>query len=122
VEINMLKIQPVSKGYFPSMKVGLREIAAKRRAGTVIYAERFNHDGSVTPVFLIPEGSSTTPRVGLMYDAQHLRSKRPYGEHAVLAVFDLKFKSGVLSIGDAQPGTAEYSAAFDLEAVAFEMA
>ena len=118
----MLKIQPVSKGYFPSMKVGLREIAAKRRAGTVIYAERFNPDGSVTPVFLIPEGSSTRVRAGLMYDAVHLRSKRPYGEHAVLAVFELKFKNGVLTIGDLKPGTAEYSSAFDLEAVAFEMA
>lgn len=118
----MLRIQPVSKGYFPSTKVGLREIAAKRRAGTVIYAERFNPDGSVTPVFLIPEGSRSTPRAGLMYDAQHLRSKRPYGEHAIIAVFNLKFKNGVLSLGDIKPGTAEYTDAFELEAVAFEMA
>lgn len=118
----MLRIQPVSKGYFPSMKVGLREIAAKRRAGTVIYAERFNPDGSVTPVFLIPEGSSTRVRAGLMYDAQHLRSKRPYGEHAVIAVFQLKFKNGVLNIGDFKPATTDYSHAMELEAVAFEMA
>lgn len=118
----MLKIQPVSKGYFPSAKVGLREIAAKRRAGTVIFAERFNPDGSVTPVFLIPEGSSTRVRAGLMYDAQHLRTKRPYGEHAIIAVFELKFKNGVLSIGEFKPATTDYSSAFDLEAVAFEMA
>ena len=118
----MLKIQPVSKGYFKTSKVGLREILAIRRAGTVIYAERSNHDGSITPVFLIPEGSSTRVHAGRIYDAQHLRTKRPYGEHAVLAVFDMKFKNGILLIGDAKPGTAEYSAAFDLEAVAFEMA
>jgi len=118
----MLRIQPVSKGYFKTMKVGLREIAAKRRAGIVFYAERHNPDGSLTPVFLIPEGSSTKVRVGKIVEAQHLRTKRPYGDHKVLAVFDLKFKNGILSIGSAKPGTAEYSEAFDLEAVAFEMA
>jgi hypothetical protein len=118
----MLKIQPVSKGYFPSSKVGLREIAAKRRAGTVIFAERFNPDGSVTPVFLIPEGSSTRVRAGVMYDAVNIRTKRPYGEHAIIAVFNLKFKNGVLDIGEFKPATTDYSSAFDLEAVAFEMA
>lgn len=116
----MLKIQPVSKGYFKSMKVGLRDIALKRRAGVAIFAERHNPDGSVTPVFLIPEPARSVT-VGNLYDAQHLRSKRPYGQHLVLGVFKFKFAGGVLRLGDIQPGTAEYSDALDLEAVAFEM-
>jgi len=118
----MLRIQPVSKSYFPTAKVGLRDIALKRRAGTVIFAERHNPDGSITPVFLIPEGSSTKTRVGEMVEAQSLRTKRPYGEHMILAKFEVKFKQGVLMIGDSMPGTSDYSFAMDLEAVAFEMA
>ena len=118
----MLRIQPVSKSYFASSKVSLRDIALKRRAGTVIFAERHNPDGSVTQAFLIPEGSSVKVREGQLVDAKHLRSKRPYGQHMILAKFEVKFKQGVLLIGDSLPGTADYSYAMDLEAVAFEMA
>lgn len=116
----MIKIQPVSKGYFSSMKVTLREIAAKRRAGTVLFTERQNPDGTKTQAFLMPEGAAKV-RVGSTVEAQHIRTKRPYGPHKILSSFDLKFKNGVLHIGDAKPGTLVYSEAFDLEAVAFEM-
>jgi hypothetical protein len=118
----MIRIQPVSKDHFKTPKVSLRDIAIKRRAGRAVLAERHNPDGSVTQVFLIPEGSSTRVREGQLVEAQHLRTRRPYGDHLILSVFDFKFKRGLLYIGDFEPGTADYSYALDVEAVAFEMA
>jgi hypothetical protein len=116
----MYKIQPVSKGYFPSLKVTLREIAGKRRSGVAIYAERLNPENTVTKVWLIPEPVKFVT-VGKLYDFENTRTKRPYGKHCVLAVFKFRYVSGVLVLGDLKPGTQEYSEAFDLEAVAFEM-
>jgi hypothetical protein len=116
----MFKIQPVSKGYFPSAKVTLREIARKRRAGNVLIADRHNPDGTSTQVFLIPEPSKhATP--GKLYEARHLRTDRPYGKHLVLADVSFKFKDGVLFLGDIKPGTSEYADVLDVEAVAFEL-
>ncbi len=117
----MLRIKPVSKDYFSSTKVSLRDIALKRRAGVAIYATRANPDGTETNVFLIPEPAKRLT-IGTFYEAEHMETRRKYGEHLVLGVFQFKVKNGVITIADYDVGTAAYSEAFDLEAVAFQLA
>ena len=117
----MLRIKPVSKDYFKSSKVTLRDIAQKRRAGVAIFATRANPDGSETQVFLIPEPAKKLT-VGKAYPAEHMETRRKYGEHTVLAVMPFKFKNGLLEVAGFEVGTAAYSELFDLEAVAFQMA
>lgn len=118
--MSALRIKPVAKGYFPSSKVTLREIARKRRAGTAIFATRENPDGSMTDVFLIPEPAKNLTE-GKYYDAEHMNTGRKYGQHLVQLVARFSFKNGVLRIAGFEPGTTMYSQIFDLEAVAFEM-
>ena len=119
-----LRIKPVSKGYFKTSCVSIREIAAKRRSGTVIFAERQNPDGSLTKVFLIPEPAKTL-RDGKTYSARHMETKRPYGDHNVVFCVSFKFKNGVLHLNGEFPmevGTMMYSDILEETAVAFQMA
>lgn len=119
-----LNIKPVSKGYFKTPKVSIRDIAAKRRAGVAILAERCNPDGSVTQVFLIPEPAKKL-RDGKSYEARHMETKRPYGDHNVVACVSFKFKNGVLHLSGEFPmevGTMTYSDLLEESAVAFQMA
>ena len=117
----VLRIKPVAKGYFKTSKVTIREIAQKRRAGTAIFAVRFNPDETMTSVFLIPEPAKRLTE-GTLYNAEHMNTGRKYGQHLVQVVMEFKFKNGVLEIKNAPTAGARYSSLFDIEAVAFEMA
>jgi len=120
--MEQIRIAPVAKGYFASMKVTLADIARKRRAGIAVFAERHNPDGSITQVFLIPEGTSIKTKEGEFLEAVNLKTKRPYGQHQVLAKLKFSMKRGFLEIDGIAPATAAYADALDLEAVAFEVA
>lgn len=117
----VLRIKPVAKGYFKTSKITLRDIAMKRRAGVVMFATRANPDGSETDVFLIPEPGVHVLTEGKFCKAEHMNTGRKYGDHQVKFATKFSFKNGVLRLGSIEPGTALYSQAFDLEAVAFEM-
>ena len=115
-----LRIKPVSKGYFATSSVSLRDIAVKRRSGIAIFAERHNPDGSVTNVWLIPEPAKAL-RVGKTYDVRNADNNRKYGQHTVVGVVQFKVQRGVVQLKGVDAGTAAYSDWFDLSAVAFQL-
>ncbi len=115
-----LRIKPVSKDYFKTSKVTLRDIALKRRSGIAIFATRLNPDGTQTDVFLIPEPARSLT-IGKFYAAEHASTRRKYGEHQVIGVMSFKFKSGILHIDGYDVGTAAYAELFDAEGVAFQL-
>lgn len=118
-----IRIKPVNKDFFDSSKVSLREIAVKRRAGVAVLADRYNPDGSVTRVFLIPEPAKAL-RDTKFYEAVHMETGRAYGRHQVVASVEFKFKDGVLQLKGEFPmevGTMTYSDIMEETAVAFQM-
>ena len=116
-----LRIKPVSKDYFKTSKVSLRDIAIKRRAGIAIFATRENPDGTSTSVWLIPEPAKKLTE-GKQYAAEHMETKRKYGPHLVQLVVPFKVNKGVIELKDMSTAGAAYSEVFDLEAVAFQLA
>ena len=119
--MTVLRIKPVSKDYFKTSKVTIREIAIKRRAGVAIFAIRQNPDGSNTFVWLIPEPAKKLAE-GKQYDAEHMETKRKYGQHLVQLVVQFKVKNGIIELADFAPATSGYTDVFDVEAVAFQLA
>lgn len=115
-----LRIKPVSKGYFATSSVGLRDIAVKRQAGVAIFAERHNPDGSVTQVWLIPEPAKML-RVGNTYEVRNAENNRKYGPHTIVGAVQFRVRRGVITLKDTETATTAYSTWFDLSAVAFEL-
>lgn len=116
----MLNILPAAKSTFGTTAVSVTDVARKLRAGTVIVADRYNHDGTVTRVFLVTTDKVKVPALS-WHDVRHATNKRPYGQHHVLQTVTFKFDHGILVLPDFVTCSREYCEACDLTATVFTL-